>query len=351
MFKKFFSFFSYDIGIDLGTASTLVYVDKKGIIINEPSVVSINQKTGQIVAIGNDAKQMIGKTPIHISAIRPLIEGVISDFEVTEEMLAFFIKKAYNGKNGFFSRPRIVIGVPSSITEVERKAVREATLSAGAREVYLVEEPMAAAIGIEMPVQEAVGNMIVDIGGGTTDIAVISLGGIVASINLRIAGDKLNQDIINYLRDEFKILIGERSAEETKIAIGAAYINNSEKIETTVRGRDALTGLPKEIIVNSFNIRDAISKSVKALIDSIKEVVEETPPELVADIMRKGIFLVGGGALLKGLDKLIERETKMPVFIDSDPLTAVVRGTGKILEDIEKLKKVFLDSNDAEAPR
>ncbi len=351
MFNKLFSFFSYDIGIDLGTANTLVYVNKKGIIINEPSVVSINQKTGQVVAVGNNAKQMIGKTPIHISAIRPLIEGVISDFEVTEEMLAYFIKKANNEKNKFFVRPRIVIGVPSSITEVERKAVREATINAGASEVYLVEEPMAAALGIEMPIQEATGNMIVDIGGGTTDIAVISLGGIVASINLRIAGDKLNQDIINYLRDEFKILIGERSAEEIKISIGAAYINNLEKMETTVRGRDVLTGLPKEIIMNSFHVRDAITKSIKALVDSIKEVVEETPPELVADIMRKGIFLVGGGALLRGLDKLIEKEVKIPVFIDNDPMTAVVRGTGKVLEDLEKLRKVLLDSNEGAVPR
>lgn len=348
MLNKLFSFFSHDIGIDLGTATTLVYVEKKGIVINEPSVVAINQKTGQVVAVGNDAKRMLGKTPPHITAIRPLIEGVISDFEITEEMLAYFIKKVHSDKNRFLTRPRIVIGIPSGITEVERKAVREAALNAGAREVYLIEEPMAAAIGIDLPIQEPLGNMIVDIGGGTTDIAVISLGGIVSSVNLRVAGDKLNQDIIGYLRDEFKLFIGEPTAEEVKISIGNVWNENNEKTECLIRGRDLLTGLPKEITVSSFDIKEAILKSIKILVGSVKEVIEETPPELVSDIMRKGIYLVGGGALLRGLNKLIAKETKMPVYVDSDPLTAVVRGTGKILADIENLKTVLLESKEEE---
>ena len=346
MFNKLLSLFSYKIGIDLGTASTLVYVEKEGIIINEPSVVAINQKTGQVVAVGSDAKNMLGRTPGHISAIRPLIEGVISDFEITEEMLAFFIKKAGEGRKSFFSRPTIVIGIPSGITEVERKAVRDAAINAGAREVYLVEEPMAAAIGIELPIQEPIGNMIVDIGGGTTDIAVISLGGIVASVNLRVAGDKLNADIMNFLRDEFKIFIGEKTAEDIKITIGAVSSEGEEKQEMSVRGRDVLTGLPREITISSFDAKRAISKSIKFLIDSIKEVLEETPPELVSDIMRKGIYLVGGGANLRGLSRLIEKETGIPVFMDSEPLTAVVRGTGKILENIEGLKKVLMEEKE-----
>lgn len=346
MLNKLFSLFSHDIGIDLGTASTLVYVEKQGIVVNEPSVVALNQKTGQVVAVGNDAKNMLGRTPGHISAIRPLIEGVISDFEVTEEMLAYFIKKVHKDKNSFFVRPRIVIGIPSGITEVERKAVRDAAINAGAREVYLIEEPMAAAIGIGLPIREPSGNMIVDIGGGTTDIAVISLGGIVASVNLRVAGDKLNQDIINHMREEFKIFIGERTAEDIKIAVGAAYSENDGSEEKIIRGRDVLTGLPREARVTSADIKNAISKSVKILVDSIKEVIEETPPELVADIMGKGIYLVGGGALLRGLNGLIEKETKIPVYVDNDPLTAVVRGTGKILEDIEGLKKVLIEQDE-----
>lgn len=345
MLNKFFSFFSHDIGIDLGTASTLVYVEKKGIVVNEPSVVALNQKTGQVVAVGNDAKNMLGRTPAHIAAIRPLVEGVISDFEVTEEMLAYFIKKVHKDKNRFFARPRIVIGIPSGITEVERRAVRDAAQNAGAREVYLVEEPMAAAIGIDLPINEPTGSMVVDIGGGTTDIAVISLGGIVSAVNLRVAGDKLNSDIINHMRDEFKIFIGERTAEDIKINIGAACVLNNENLETFIRGRDVLSGLPREITINSGDIKNAISKSVKVLIDSIKEVIEDTPPELVADIMHRGIYLVGGGAYLRGLNNLIEKETRIPVFIDKEPLTAVVRGTGKILEDVEGLKKVLTDQN------
>jgi rod shape-determining protein MreB len=344
MQNKLSKFFSHDIGIDLGTANTLVYIKKKGIVINEPSVVAINQKTGKVLAIGENAKKMVGKTPAHIVAIRPLIDGVISDFEVTEQMLKFFIDKVH--KKGFFSllsRPRIVIGIPSSVTEVERKAVRDAAISAGAKEVYLIEEPMAAAIGARLPIQEAAGNMIVDIGGGTTDIAVISLGGIVVSKSLKIAGDEMNEGIIQYAREQFNILLGERTAESVKISIGSAC-DIGEELETQIRGRDLVTGLPREATVTGEQIREALRKSVKVIVDSTRATVEETPPELVADIMHRGIILTGGGSLLKGLDKIISQETKMPVKITEDPLTTVVRGTGIILEDLDSLREVLVDS-------
>ena len=343
MFDRIFKLFSKDIGIDLGTANTLVYVQGSGVVINEPSVVAINQKTGQVVAVGNEAKRMVGRTPAHIVAIRPLVEGVISDFEITEEMMKYFIRKVQRGNFGFLARPRVVVGIPSAVTEVERRAVRDAAINAGAREVYLVEEPMAAAVGIRMPVQEPVGNMIVDIGGGTTDIAVISLGGMVAARNLKIAGDKLNEDIVHFARDEFKLLIGERTAEDIKIAIGSAW-DSDEDLEATMRGRDLITGLPREIIITSSDVREAISRSIKQIVGAIKETVEDTPPELVADVMHRGIILVGGGALLRGLDRVIERETKMPVRISDDPLTAVVRGTGVILEDIDLLRTILLET-------
>jgi rod shape-determining protein MreB len=350
MLNKFFGLFSHDIGIDLGTANTLVYVRGKGIVINEPSVVAVNQKTGQIVAMGVDAKRMVGRTPAHISVVRPLVEGVISDFEITEEMIGYFIRKVHSKNSALIARPRVVIGIPSGITEVERRAVRDAAMNAGAREVYLMEEPMAAAIGIRMPVHEPVGNMVVDIGGGTTDIAVISLGGIVRSTNLRIAGDRFNSDIINFARDEFKILLGERTAEDVKIALGSAWKIN-EAMESTIRGRDLVTGLPREVIVTDADIRDALSKSVRTLVDSVKDLIEDTPPELVADIMHRGIVLVGGGSFLRGLDKLIERETKIPVRVAEDPLTAVVRGTGIVLEDIEAYKDAFIDHEDNLPPQ
>src|SRR3989339_2001311 len=276
MINKLFGMFSKDLGIDLGTANILVYVRGEGILINEPSVVAINQKTGQVVAIGHDAKKMLGRTPGHIIALRPLVEGVISDFEVTAEMLNYFIKKVHSSSAQLFARPRVVIGIPSSITEVERRAVRDAAKSAGARDAYLVEEPMAAAIGIKLPIQEPVGNMIVDIGGGTTDIAVISLGGIVASKNLRVAGDRLNQDIINYVRDEFKLLLGERTAEDVKIAIGSAW-KLPEPMEATIRGRDLVTGLPREVIVTDTDIREAMAKSIRVIAEATKEVIEKTP--------------------------------------------------------------------------
>lgn len=342
MFGKIFGTFSKDLGIDLGTANTLVYIKGEGIVINEPSVVAINQKTGQVLAIGSDAKKMVGRTPGHIQAVRPLVEGVISDFEVTAEMINYFIKKVHGSRAKLFARPRVVIGVPSGITEVERRAVRDAALNAGSREVYLVEEPMAAAIGLRLPVQEAVGNMVIDIGGGTTDTAVISLGGIVASRNLKIAGDQFNEDIISYARDEFKLLVGERTAEDIKISIGSVWKSN-ETLEGMLRGRDLVTGLPREVLVTDADIRSAISKSIKIIAEAVKDTIEDTPPELVSDLMHRGIVLVGGGALIKGLDKFLEKETKIPIFLAEDPLTAVVRGAGIILEDIDKLKEVLLE--------
>lgn len=350
MLNKLFSLFSHDIGIDLGTANTLVYVKGRGIVINEPSLVALNKKTDQVVAIGKNAKQMIGRTPSHITVIRPLIEGVVSNFEITEEMLSYFIKKVHSEGKRLFARPRVVIGVPSEITEVERRAVRDASQNAGARETYLVEEPMAAAIGIGLPVQEPVGNMIVDIGGGTTDIAVISLGGIVTSVNLRVAGDKLNDDIISYSRDELRLLLGEKTAEDIKMAIGMAY-KIGQTQESTIRGRDIVSGLPREVIVTDDDIQEAISKSIKIVIESIKEVIEVTPPELVADIMQRGIYLVGGGSYLRGIGMLIQRETKISVKIPDDPMTAVVNGCGIILDNFEAYKQVLIQDSEEVIPQ
>ena len=350
MLNKIFGFFSKDIGIDLGTANTLVYVKGRGIVINEPSVVAINQKTGQILSIGQEAKKMVGRTPGHIVALRPLVAGVVSDFEVTEQMLKFFIDKVHRESFSILPRPRVVVGIPSGVTEVEKRAVEDAVRNAGAREVYLIEEPMAAAIGVRMPVQEAMGNMIVDIGGGTSEVAVISLGGIVVSRSLRIAGDKFNEDIVNYARDEFNLLLGERTAEDIKISVGSACALD-EPMETTMRGRDIITGLPKEIIVNDSQICKALSRSVKLLVNSIKATIEETPPELVADIMRRGIFLVGGGSLLQGLEQLVAEQTEMPVKLVEDPLTAVVRGTGIVLEDVDALKGVLVSTQYEKPPR
>lgn len=350
MINKFFGLFSHDIGIDLGTANTLVYVRGKGIVINQPSVVAVNQKTGQVVAIGADAKKMVGRTPAHIVAVRPLIDGVISDFEITEEMLSYFIKKVHSDSVRLFVRSRVVIGVPSGITDVERRAVRDAARNAGAREVYIVEEPLAAAIGVKLPIQEPIGNMVVDIGGGTSDIVVISLGGIVTSKNLKIAGDRFNQDIINYARDEFKLLLGERTAEDIKIAIGSAVPSN-ENVEATVRGRDLMTGLPREVTVTDSDVREALSKSLNSLLKSVKDVIEETPPELISDIMHRGIVLVGGGAFLRGLPEFLESKIKIPVYLAEDPFTAVVRGTGIILEDLDSLKNVLVEQEDNNAPK
>ncbi len=347
--KKFHSLFSGDIGIDLGTANTLVYLSEHGIIINEPSVVALNKKTGRVVAVGTDAKEMIGRTPGHVEAIRPLVDGVVSNFEVTEEMLMYLIKKAQQISKKF-GRPRVVVGVPSGITNVETRAVVDATTNAGAREIFIVEEPMAAAIGIGLPVHEPIGSMIIDMGGGTTDIAVISLGGIINSKNLTIAGDRLNSDIASYIRDEFKILIGERTAEDIKIAVGS-IAEGDEPLEAPVRGRDLVTGLPREVIITEADIREAIGPSIAILIDAVKEVLETTPPEILADVMRRGIVLVGGGTMIKGLDKLISDMLKVPVHIASEPLSAVARGTGIILEDIEKHREILVDYDDDNAPR
>lgn len=340
IYKKF----SNDIGIDLGTANTLVYIPGKGVVINEPSVVAVNQKTGRVVAVGNEAKMMLGRTPGHIVAVRPLVDGVISDYEVTEEMMAYLLNKVQEGQKKFFG-PRVVVGVPSGVTNVETRAVRDATRSAGAREVHIVEEPMAAAIGIRLPIKEPVGNMIIDIGGGTTDIAVISLGGIVKSKNLKIAGDRFNSDIISYIRSELKILIGERTAEQIKIEVGRV-VPKSEHMEIAIRGRDLVTGLPKEVVVTDSDIREAIGVSVFTLVDASKEVLETTPPEILGDIMKRGVYLTGGGALIKGLDELLQEHLQIPVYIAEDPLTAVARGTGVILENVEAYRDVLIQNED-----
>lgn len=341
---RIYAKFSHDIGIDLGTANTLVYVKGQGIVINEPSVVAVNQKTGRVVAVGTQAKDMLGRTPAHIQAVRPLVDGVISDFEVAEEMIVYLMNKAQKESKKFFG-PRVVIGIPSGVTNVEARAVRDATKNAGAREVHVVEQPMSAAIGIRLPIHEPAGNMIIDIGGGTTDIAVISLGGIVRSKSLKIAGDKMNNDIISYIRNEFKILIGEKTAEDVKIAIGVVVAGTTPH-ESAIRGRDLVTGLPREVVLTDADIREAISQSIDNLVDSVKEVLETTPPEILADVMHRGIYLVGGGALIRGLDKLIEDFVKIPVYIADDPLTAVARGTGVILEDIELYRDVLIENED-----
>ncbi len=348
MFKKLYKMFSNDIGIDLGTANTLVYLKGHGIVINEPSVVVVNQKTGQIVAVGAEAKQMLGRTPGHISAIRPIVDGVISDFEVTEEMISYLIGKAEKISKKL-ARPRVLVGVPTGITNVEIRAVEDAARSAGAREVYIIEEPMAAAIGIRLPVTEAMGSVIVDIGGGTTDIAVISLSGVVRSKNLKIAGDLLNCNIVNYMKDEFKLLIGERTAENVKIAIGSVI--ETEPMEAEVRGRDLVTGLPRQVVVTDSDIREAIMPSILSLVDGIREVLETTPPELLSDIMYRGLVLTGGGALLRGLDTIIGNVLKIPIYISEDPLTAVARGTGVVLDNFDSFQEVLVNTDDTSVPR
>ncbi len=367
MLNKLFSYFSQDIAIDLGTANSLVYVRGKGIVITEPSVVAINKKTGQVLAIGEEAKKMVGRTPAHIVAIRPLVSGVVSDFEITEQMLKYFIEKAHKRKFLLNPKPRVIVGIPYGVTEVEKKAVCDAAKNAGAREVFLIEEPMAAAIGARLPVQEAGGNFIVDIGGGTTEVAIISLGGIVVAKSLRIAGDKLNEDIMQWSQNEYKLLIGERTAETIKIGIGSAYpapakTNSknqergqkeqiSEKRELPMRGRNLVTGLPEEILVSDEDIRRAMEKSVKEIVSEIKTAVEETPPELLADVMASGIQLAGGGALLRRLDVLIAKETKIPTKIIEDPMTAVVRGAGMVLENLDQLREVLTETESLEPPK
>lgn len=342
--------FSHDLGIDLGTANTLVTVRGKGIVINEPSVVSIEKKTKKILAVGEEAKRMVGKTPGNIVAIRPLKDGVISDFDTTEQMIRYFINRAHAQASFRIPRPRVVIGIPSGVTEVEKRAVHDATLNAGAREAYLIEEPMAAAIGAGLPVREPRGSMIVDIGGGTTEVAVISLGGIVVSKSIRIGGDEADEEIIAYARQKHNLLIGERMAEEVKISAGSAY-PLSEEGQVQLRGRDLVTGLPKTVQVSTVEIREALSGCVSAIIDAVRETVEATPPALIADLMEQGIVMAGGGALLKGLDQRLSHETKFKVYAAEDPITCVVKGTGEVLDNLDTLRRVLVRLQSAKPPR
>jgi len=350
MLNKFLKLFAEDIAIDLGTANSRVYVRDRGIVIIEPSVVAVNQKTGQILAIGDEAKKMVGRTPAYIVANRPLVSGVVSNFEVTEQMLRYFIEKVHKRKFLLNPRPRVIVGIPCGITEVEKKAVKDAAKNAGARNVFIIEEPMAAALGARLPIQEAGGNFIVDIGGGTTDIAVISLGGIVISKTLRVAGDKLNQDIIHFAQEEYKLLIGERTAEALKIGIGSVYALK-EKKQLPMRGRNLITGLPEEILVTNEDIRKALEKSIKQIVEEIKTAIEETPPELLADIMASGIQIAGGGSLLKGLAILVQKETRIPTKVIEDPMTAVVRGAGMVLENLDELHEVLVETEELEPPK
>lgn len=350
MLDKIYQKFSTDIGIDLGTANTLVYVKDKGIVINEPSVVAINSRTKQILAIGDEARRMVGRTPPHIVATRPLVDGVISDFEVTEAMLRYFIDKVHNHTFSFLRRPRVVIGIPSGVTEVEKRAVIDAAVNAGAARAFLIEEPMAAAIGSRLPVQDPTGCMIVDIGGGTAEIAVISLGGIVISKSIRVAGDEMNDNIVQYCREKFNLLIGPRTAEDIKIRIGSAYPLSSP-LTMEVRGRDLVTGLPRQIIMNDIQAREALTHSIKIIVNNIKSVIEGIPPELISDIMHRGMVLAGGGALLRGLNELIEQATDMPITVAEDPLTCVARGAGVVVEDLESLKDVLLPNEFGNVPR
>jgi rod shape-determining protein MreB len=336
------SLVSTDIGIDLGTANTLVYIKGRGIVLNEPTIVAVNKKTGQLVAVGNAAKTMQGRTPGHIEVIRPLVEGVISDFEITEEMLAYLIGKV-RSEMRILVAPRVLIGVPCGITNVEMRAARDAAKNAGARDVFLIEEPMAAAIGAKLPVDKAIGSMIIDIGGGTANIAVISLGGIVTSKNLRLAGDHLNAAIISYIRDQFKVLVGDSTAEDAKIKL-ASVIHPGESKDLVVRGRDVVTGLPREVIITDSDIREAISQSVDSIVEAVRTVLERTPPEVLADIMQRGIHLSGGGALIPGFASLLEEVVQVPVIIVPDPLRAVVRGTGIVLENLEAYEEVLINN-------
>jgi rod shape-determining protein MreB len=338
---RFLGLFSLDLGIDLGTANTLVAVRGQGIVINEPSWVAINRKTKQILAVGAEAKEMVGRTPAKIAAIRPLRDGVISDFEITEAMLDYFIKKAHSRYLFNIPRPRVVIGIPSGVTEVEKRAVYDAARSAGAREVYLIEEPMAAAIGAGLPVTEAHGSLIVDIGGGTTEVAVFALGGIVVSRSIRVAGDEMDEDIINYARQKYNLLIGERMAEKIKIAIGSAFPLPEEKT-MTLRGRNLVTGLPEAVEVSSVEIREALSNSVNTIVETVRSTLDETPPELVADLMETGIALSGGGALLQGLVERIADETNIHTWVAEDALTCVARGAEQVLSRLDELSHVLV---------
>jgi rod shape-determining protein MreB len=335
LFDTLTGFGSRDMAVDLGTANTLVYVRGRGIVLSEPSVVAIDTRTGEVHAVGVEAKRMLGRTPGSISAIRPLKDGVIADFDVTEQMLRHFIQKVHQHR---FAHPRVVVCVPSGVTGVERRAVEEATLSAGARQAYLIEEPMAAAIGAGLPIAEPAGNMIVDIGGGTSEVAVISLGGIVVSQSLRVGGDEMDEAIVNHVKKEYKLLIGQQTAEEIKLEIGSAHPLR-EEIQAEVRGRDLLTGLPKTVILSSDEVRHALDEPVGQIIDAIKQTLDKTPPELAADIMDRGLMLAGGGSLLGGLDERLRQETHMPVHVAESPLTCVAVGSGRSLEEFEVIHR------------
>jgi rod shape-determining protein MreB len=346
----FLGMFSRDIGIDLGTANTLVHVRDRGIVISEPSVVAIDSRTRHVLAIGAEAKRMVGRTPASITAVRPLRDGVISDFDVTEQMIKYFVHRVHD-RVGLIPRPRMLLGIPSGVTEVEKRAVRDAALNAGARWARLIEEPMAAAIGAGLPVAEPTGSLIVDIGGGTTEVAVISLGGIVVSRSIRIGGDELDQDVIAYGRRVYNLLVGERTAEDIKIAIGSAYPGPHDEQRVELRGRDLLTGLPRTVEVSGDQVREAVAPSVQQIVDTIKDTIEDTPPELVADIMEQGIVLAGGGALLQGLDRRVQEATQMPVLVADDPLTCVARGTGKVLEELHVMERTLVAETYSRPPR
>ncbi|HLW48920.1 MAG TPA: rod shape-determining protein [bacterium] len=339
IFSRLLSWFTRDVGVDLGTANTLVYVRREGIVLREPSVVARRVGGGEVLAVGDQAKKMIGRTPSDIVATRPLRDGVIADFDTTVAMLTYFIRNGLRGRR--FLRPRVIVGIPSGATEVEKRAVIDATLQAGAREAYLIEEPMAAAIGAGLPVSEPVGSMMVDIGGGTTEVAVIALGGTVTSRSIRIAGDEMDEAIIQYSRKAYNLLIGERTAEDIKIKIGSAYPQKDEQ-SIEVRGRDLVSGLPRTVRMTSTEIREAMAEPIAAIVEAVKMTLERTPPELAADIVDRGIIMAGGGSLLRGLDRLLAEETGMPVMLTEDPLSSVVLGTGRALEEIETLKKVLI---------
>ena len=337
--KNFFGSFSRDMGIDLGTANTLVHVKGKGIVLSEPSVVAIQRDTGEVLAVGEEAKQMIGRTPGNIVAIRPLKDGVIADFDVTQAMLKYFIRKSIDTKS--FIRPRVIVGVPSGVTEVEKRAVIDATIQAGAREAYLIEEPMAAAIGAGLPVHEPTGNMVVDIGGGTTEVAVISLGGIVTSRSIRVGGDEMDEAIMQYIKRTYNLMIGERTAEEIKMTIGAAIVPDVDQ-SMDIRGRDLVSGLPKTVHIKSSEVQQALSEPIASIVEAVKVTLERTPPELASDIMDRGIVMTGGGSLLTGLGQLLMKETGMPVHISEDALSCVCMGTGRALDSIDLLKRVLM---------
>jgi len=343
MFKNFFALFSKDIGVDLGTTNTRIYVKGKGLVLNEPSVVAVNTRTNQIITLGQTAVKMIGKSPAHIVTVQPLVHGVVSDFEATEKMLKLIIERIHRDTAALFPRPRVVVAIPLDITEVEKKSVEDVVLQAGAREVLLIERPMAAAISARLPIHEAIGNLILETGGGLSEVAVISLSGVVTWKSLKVGGVTLNKNIIQYIREKFNVLIGEQTAEELKIRIGsAAPLEKSQEMK--IKGRDLVTGLPKEIAVTDAQVREAIMPILKMIVESVSDTIEKTPPELVADIYERGLIISGGNALLRGLDKLIQKKISIPVHIADDPLTAVVRGTGLLLEDFENLKSVIVPS-------